>query len=55
MDYYVFRKVLLSSVLLAGPGVAIGMLLVAGTTMLLCNRPPDGAGLKLRAMRCVPR
>ena len=35
MDYYVFRKVLLSSVLLAGPGVAIGMLLVAGTTMLL--------------------
>jgi NhaP-type Na+/H+ or K+/H+ antiporter len=35
MDYYVFRKVLVSSVLLAGPGVAITMVLCACTTMLL--------------------
>ncbi len=35
MDYYVFRKVLMSSIILAGPGVFISMLLTAGTTMLL--------------------
>ena len=35
MDYYVFRKVLLSSVILAGPGVFLSMLLTAATTMLL--------------------
>jgi NhaP-type Na+/H+ or K+/H+ antiporter len=35
MDYYVFRKVLMSSILLAGPGVGITMAACAGTTMLL--------------------
>ena len=35
MDYYVFRKVLMSSILLAGPGVGITMFACAGTTMLL--------------------
>ena len=35
MDYYVFRKVLLSSILLAGPGVGITMFMCAATTMLL--------------------
>lgn len=35
MDYYVFRKVLMSSILLAGPGVGISMLLTALTTMAL--------------------
>jgi NhaP-type Na+/H+ or K+/H+ antiporter len=35
MDYYVFRKVLLSSILLAGPGVLLTMGLCALTTMLL--------------------
>jgi hypothetical protein len=29
MDYYVFRKVLMSSVILAGPGVAVSMVLTA--------------------------
>ena len=33
MDYYVFRKVLMSSILLAGPGVVINMTLIAATTM----------------------
>ena len=35
MDYYIFRKVLMSSILLAGPGVGITMAACAGTTMLL--------------------
>ena len=35
MDYYVFRKVLLSSIILAGPGVGISMALTACTTMLM--------------------
>ena len=35
MDYYVFRKVLMSSIILAGPGVLASMLLTAGTTMVL--------------------
>ena len=35
MDYYVFRKVLMSSIILAGPGVGISMLLTAASTMLL--------------------
>jgi NhaP-type Na+/H+ or K+/H+ antiporter len=35
MDWYVFRKVLLSSVILAGPGVALSMGFTALTTMLL--------------------
>jgi NhaP-type Na+/H+ or K+/H+ antiporter len=35
MDYYVFRKVLMSSILLAGPGVLLTMFLCAATTMLL--------------------
>eukprot|EP01048_Picozoa_sp_COSAG05_P011907 COSAG05_NODE_1156_length_5687_cov_123.468683_1_plen_496_part_00 len=35
MDYYVFRKVLMSSVILAGPGVLFTMLLCAATTMAL--------------------
>jgi NhaP-type Na+/H+ or K+/H+ antiporter len=35
MDYYVFRKVLMSSILLAGPGVGLSMGLTAATTMLL--------------------
>jgi NhaP-type Na+/H+ or K+/H+ antiporter len=35
MDYYIFRKVLLSSILLAGPGVGITMFACAGTTMLI--------------------
>jgi hypothetical protein len=35
MDYYVFRKVLASSVILAGPGVLVTMLLCACCTMLL--------------------
>ena len=35
MDYYVFRKVLMSSILLAGPGVGVTMFLCAGTTMAL--------------------
>ena len=35
MDYYVFRKVLASSVLLAGPGVALSMLFTALLSMLL--------------------
>ena len=34
MDYYVFRKVLASSVILAGPGVGVTMGLCALTTML---------------------
>lgn len=35
MDYYVFRKVLMSSILLAGPGVGLSMFLTALTTMAL--------------------
>ena len=35
MDYYVFRKVLVSSMLLAGPGVGLSMGLTAATTMML--------------------
>ena len=35
MDYYVFRKVLMSSILLAGPGVGLSMFLTAMTTMAL--------------------
>jgi NhaP-type Na+/H+ or K+/H+ antiporter len=35
MDYYVLRKVLKSSIILAGPGVAISMILTAITTMAL--------------------
>ena len=35
MDYYVFRKVLSASILLAGPGVAVSMFLTAGVSMAL--------------------
>ena len=35
MDFYIFRKVLFSSILLAGPGVGVTMLLTALTTMAL--------------------
>ena len=35
MDYYIFRKVLMSSIILAGPGVGISMFLSALTTMFL--------------------
>ena len=35
MDYYTFRKVLMSSILLAGPGVGFGMICCAACTMML--------------------
>ena len=35
MEFYTFRKVLLSSMLLAGPGVGISMCLTAATTMAI--------------------
>jgi NhaP-type Na+/H+ or K+/H+ antiporter len=41
MEFYTFRKVLMSSILLAGPGVAMSMILCAGTTMLLFGFEPE--------------
>jgi NhaP-type Na+/H+ or K+/H+ antiporter len=47
MEFYTFRKVLMSSILLAGPGVALTMGMCAATTMILfgfeqeCMKPAD--------------
>jgi NhaP-type Na+/H+ or K+/H+ antiporter len=41
MEYYVFRKVLMSSILLAGPGVGISMILTALTSMVLFGFAPE--------------
>ena len=35
MDFYVFKKVLMSSMILAGPGVGLSLLLTGATTMFL--------------------